>query len=327
MRPCGVRSMKPSRSRNGSCTSSIVSTSSDSTAASAATPTGPEANFWTIAASSLRSAESRPSSSISMRRIASRAVVLVDDPVAVHLGVVADALQQAIDDARRASAATGDRAGRLGIDRHVEDLGRALDDLGQLVLGVEIEPVGRPETVTQRGADATRSGRGPDDGERLQAEPQAPRARSLADHHVEREVLHRRIEDLLDRPIEPMHLVDEEDVALIERGEDRGEVAGPLDRRTRRVAHVHAELARDDRGQRGLAEAGRSVEQDVVGGLSPALRGLEQHRQVRLDLGLSDVLAQRLGSERPFDDGICLFVELGGQDTHAGGVVDHRARW
>ena len=93
-----------------------------------------------------------------------------------------------------------------------------------------------------------------------------------------------------------MDLVDEQDVALVERGEDRGEVAGPLDGRARGVADVDAELAGDDRREGRLAEAGRAVQQDVVGRLSPALRRLEQHRQVRLDLALADVLAERLGA-------------------------------
>ena len=86
-----------------------------------ATPTGPDANFWTIAASSLRSVESRPSSSISIARMAAVAVCLVDVAVAVDLGVVADALEQSVDDARRAPAAPGDGLGRRRVDGHVED--------------------------------------------------------------------------------------------------------------------------------------------------------------------------------------------------------------
>ena len=323
MRPCGVRSMNPSRSRNGSWTSSIVSISSDRTAASAATPTGPEANFWTIAASSLRSAESRPSSSISIapHRVARRR--LVDVAVAVDLGVVADALEQPVDDPRRAPTASGDRPDGGRLDPDAEDLGRAADDRGQLLVGVEVEPVGRPEPVTQRGADAARAGRRADDGERLEAEPQRSRRRALADHHVERVVLHRRVEDLLDRAVEAVDLVDEQDVALVERGEDRGEVAGALDGRTGRVADVDPELARDDRREGRLAEAGRAVQEDVVGRLSPALGRLEQHRQVGLDLGLADVFGERPRPQAALDDEVRLVLEIARKDARD--VVDHRA--
>ncbi len=87
----------------------MVSVSSDRTAARAATPTGPEANFWTIAASSLRSAESSPSSSISIMRMADLRGRFVDPAVAVDLGVVADPLEQPVDDPGRAPSAPGDR--------------------------------------------------------------------------------------------------------------------------------------------------------------------------------------------------------------------------
>ena len=89
-----------------------------------------------------------------------------------------------------------------------------------------------------------------------------------------------------------------------------------------RVADVDAELARDDRRERRLAEAGRAVQQDVVGRLSPALRGLQQHRQVGLDLLLADVLGERARAEGALDDEVRLVLEIAGQD--AGNVVDHR---
>ena len=207
--------------------------------------------------------------------------------------------------------------------RDAQDLRRTLDDRGQLVVGVEVEPVGRPEPVTQRGADAARPGRGADDRERLQAESQAPGGRALADHHVEGVVLHRRVEDLLDRAVEAVDLVDEQDVALVERGQDRGEVAGALDGRARGVADVDPELARDDRREGRLAEAGRAVQEDVVGGLSPALRGLQQHRQVGLDLRLADVFGERPRPKAALDDEVRLVLEVAGQDARD--VVDHRA--
>ena len=186
------------------------------------------------------------------------------------------------------------------VDLDAEDAGRPPDDRRQLVLAVEVEPVGHAEAVPERAADPAGTGGRADDRERLEAEAQAPGARPLADHHVEREVLHRRVEDLLDRAVEAVDLVDEQDVALVEGGEDRRQVPGPLDRRPARVADVHAELAGDDRGERRLAEAGRAVEEDVIGRLSPPLRRLEQDVEARLDLALADVLVERPRAQRPF---------------------------
>ncbi len=191
-------------------------------------------------------------------------------------------------------------------------------------LRVEVEPVGRPEPVAQRAADPARAGRRADDRERLEAEPERPRGWTLADHHVEGVVLHRRVEDLLDRPVEAVDLVDEQDVALLERGQDRGQVAGPLDGGPRRVLDVDAELAGDDRRQRRLAEPGRPVEEDVVGGLSPAPGRLEQHREVRLDLALADVLVERARSQGALDDEVTVVLEVRREDARE--VVGHRTR-
>ena len=163
-----------------------------------------------------------------------------------------------------------------------------------------------------------------DDRERLEAQAQRPCRRALADHHVERVVLHRRVEDLLDRPVEPVDLVDEQDVAFVERGEDRGEVPGPLDGRARGVADVDPELAGDDRREGRLAEAGRAVQEDVVGRLSPALRRLEQHRQVGLDLALADVFVERSRPQRALDDAVRLVLEVRREDARE--VVGHPAR-
>ncbi len=301
----------------------MVSISSDRTAASAATPTGPDANFWTIAASSLRSVESRPSSSISIARIAAVAVASSTWPSPWTWAWSRTRLRsrltmRGVPRPRRAMALV---AGRLDAD--AEDRRRAVDDRGQLGLRVEVEPVGRPEPVAQRAADPSGAGGGADDRERLEAEAQRPRRRALADHHVQRVVLHRRIEDLLDRPVEAVDLVDEQDVALLERGQDRGEVAGALDGRPRGVLDVDPELARDDRREGRLAEARRAVQEDVVGRLSPALRRRQQHRQVGLDLALADVFVERARPQGAFDDEVALVLEVRREDARE--VVRHAA--
>ena len=96
------------------------------------------------------------------------------------------------------------------------------------------------------------------------------RRRPLADDQVELEVLHRRIEDFLDRRIEPVDLVDEQHVALFEIGEQRREVAGLGDHRPGGGAEIDAQLARHDLRQRRLAEPGRPDEQHMVERLARA---------------------------------------------------------
>ncbi len=157
---------------------------------------------------------------------------LVDAPVAVDLGVVAHPAQQPVDDPRRPPSTPRDRPGGRRVELDSEDAGGALGDRGQLRLLVEVEPVRGAESVAQRRADPAGAGRRADERERLEAEAERPGGWALADHDVEREVLHRRVEDLLDGPVEPVDLVDEQDVVRLERGQDRGQVARPLDRRT-----------------------------------------------------------------------------------------------
>ena len=77
-----------------------------------------------------------------------------------------------------------------------------------------------------------------------------------------------------------MDLVDEQHVALLEIGEQRGEIAGLGDDRAGRRAEIDAELARHDLRQRGLAEPGRADEQHVVERLVARARRLDEHLEI-----------------------------------------------
>src|SRR5437899_9814689 len=79
-RPRGVRLRYPSCRRYGSYTSSIVSASSLTAAASVSSPTGPPPNLSVIARRRLRSRSSRPASSTSSAASASRATGRVTLP-------------------------------------------------------------------------------------------------------------------------------------------------------------------------------------------------------------------------------------------------------
>ena len=100
------------------------------------------------------------------------------------------------------------------------------------------------------------------------------RRRPLADDQVELEVFHRRVEHFLDGRLEPVDFVDEQDIPGLEVCQDCGEVAGPLDHRPRGGAEADAKLAGDDLRERGLAEAGRAVQQHVVQRLAAGAGGL-----------------------------------------------------
>ena len=218
--------------------------------------------------------------------------LLGDDVVRHHLGVVPGSLQKPVGHPGRPAGAPGDLPEPLRLGPDVEDARRALHDGAHRLVVVELQPVDGAEAVPQRRAHhAVPRGRA-DEGEGLDAQVHAPRLQTLVDHPRHEEVLHRRIEHLLDHPAQPVHLVDEQDVVLLQLGQDGHHVARTLNRRARRGLDLHAHLGGHDVGQRRLAQSGRPVQQQVVQGLAPLPRGRYRDAEVALDAVLADVFGQ-----------------------------------
>ena len=135
---------------------------------------------------------------------------------------------------------------------------------------VVLEAEGHAEAVVKRLGEEPGAGRRADERERRQVERDGARARALAEHHRQAAVLHRGIERLLDGRVEAVDLVDEEDGARLERGEEGGDVGLALERRRGGVDEARAQLGGDDVRERGLAQAGRPGEEDVVERLAAA---------------------------------------------------------
>ena len=76
--------------------------------------------------------------------------LLGDHAGAADLGEVADALEEAVGDARRAARALRDRVLARGLDLGAEDPGRAVDDLREVAGLVVLEPVADAEAVAKR---------------------------------------------------------------------------------------------------------------------------------------------------------------------------------
>ncbi len=125
-------------------------------------------------------------------------------------------------------------------------------------------------------------------------------AAALPHDDVEPEVFERRIEDLLRSAAEPVDLVDEDDVARLDRGEDRGDVL-PLERRPGDRADADAELLAEDVREARLAETGRADEEDVVERLASPLRRVERDRELLLDALLADELVEPARAEAPLE--------------------------
>ena len=117
-----------------------------------------------------------------------------------------------------------------------------------------------------------------------------------------------------------MDLVDEQHVALVELGEDGGEVAGSLERRTRRHVQRDAHLGGGDAGERRLAETRRAGEQQVVDRLAATASRLDDDAEVLFQLALADELGEA-ARPQPDLDGILAVVG----DTRLEELVTHAA--
>src|SRR5665811_1448731 len=155
---------------------------------------------------------------------------------------------------------------------------------------VVLEPLPDAEAVAQRCREQARARGGADERERLYLHADATRRRALSDHDVDLIVLHRRVEDLLDGGVEAVDLVDEENVALLEVGEQAGDVDLALERRPGRGVHADAELGGDDAGQRGLAEAGRPGDEHVVERVAAVASGLHEDLELLLGHALAGII-------------------------------------
>src|SRR3954469_6587451 len=222
----------------------------------------------------------------------------VDDAGAADLGPVAHALEQPVGDARRAAAALGDRPPAAVVERHAEDRRRAPDDPREVVGAVGLEAVLDAEAVAQRRREQPGPRRRADERERRQVERHDLGARPLPDRDRQPSVLHRRIERLLERAREPVDLVDEEDAARLEGGQERGDVALALERRARRLHEGHVELLGDDLRERRLPEPGRAREQDVVERVAARRCGLDGYGQLLAYPVLADELLERARPQR-----------------------------
>ncbi len=98
-----------------------------------------------------------------------------------------------------------------------------------------------------------------------------------------------------------MDLVDEEDITLVDAREDRGQVAGVLDRRTARDAKRCRHLVGDDHRDRRLAESGRAGEEHVVGRPVAGLGGVEHQGELLAHALLADQLLERFGTQGCFE--------------------------
>ena len=77
-----------------------------------------------------------------------------------------------------------------------------------------------------------------------------------------------------------MDFVDEQHVAFVEVGDDGSQVASTLDDRPGGGLELHPHLVGDDVGERGLSEAWRTCEEEVIQRLLSTESGLNEDTEV-----------------------------------------------
>ncbi len=101
----------------------------------------------------------------------------IDASIGAHLGEVADSAQQSIGNSRRAARAPRHFLRPLAIRFDAEQPRRALDDFGELVDGVELQPLHDAEAVAQWRGEQPRTGGGAHQREARQVELDRARRR------------------------------------------------------------------------------------------------------------------------------------------------------
>ena len=218
----------------------------------------------------------------------------------------------------------GDLLRPFGRHVDVQDGGRSLHDPHQVDHGVEVEMVHDPEAVAQRAGEQADPRGGTDQREGWQVDLDRAGHRPLADDDVDAEVLHGLVENLLERRLQPVDLVDEQDAGALQVGENGREITGPLDGRTRGALQHRPHLVRQDVGDGGLAEAGRAVQQHVIERLAARPCRPDEDGEVGLDLLLPDVVVERARSEGEVDAAVASLRDGIEKPFGGGGPIE---RW
>ncbi len=124
-------------------------------------------------------------------------------------------------------------------------------------------------------------------GERRQRQLNASRSGAFVYHYVNAVILHRRIEIFLHYGTQTVDLVDKQNVVLLQRGQDSGQIVRFVENRSGGNLEPYTELIGYDARECRFPESGRAMEQQVVQCLATHTRRGDKHFQVLYNLVLS----------------------------------------
>ena len=181
-----------------------------------------------------------------------------DEVTCLDLCIIADAAEEVIGDTRGTAGAAGNFRRAFCVHIDVQFCRGARDDFGKLLGRIVIEAIDEAEACAEWCGDEADTCGGADQGEARQFEAHGACVRALIDHDIDGIIFHRGIEIFFDGFSHAMNLVDEDDIAGFERGEEAREVAGLGDDGAGRCFDVDTHCFAEDVGERGFAESGRA---------------------------------------------------------------------
>src|SRR5438874_12133837 len=207
--------------------------------------------------------------------------------VTADLSKVAYPAEQIICDAWRSAAAPGDLKRAALLNFYVQQTGGANHDLLQVFGIVIVQPLAHRKTRKQRSSQQTAARRGADQGKAWQLEADTASVRSLIDDDIEFEIFHRRIKIFLDSFLQPVNLIDKEDIALLQIGQQTGEIARFFDGRPTGGLDIRAHGLCDNIGQGRFSETRRAAQQNMVNRFAALFGRGDGDLYPLFDLGLS----------------------------------------
>ena len=137
------------------------------------------------------------------------------------------------------------------------------------------------------------------------------RARPRANQNIQPEVFQCRIQDLLNIRLQPVNLIDKEDLPRPHVAQNASQIQLFLQDRPGGLIDRHAQFMRDDAGERGFTQPRRSAKQNVIHCLAPAFGRFNRDRQAaRARSAGPQNRSASLGGE-PFQTGVLLRCEAG----------------
>jgi hypothetical protein len=217
--------------------------------------------------------------------------------VASNLCEVAHSSKKPIGDTGCAACTPCDLRCPALVDADAENVCRAGNDGLQFVIVVVIESSNQSEPISKGAGDEPGPSCRTNEGESREVESNRTSGGAFAQHDVELKIFHRWVQHLFDIPAEAMDLVDEKHIAFAEASEDRGEISGTVESWTGGDVECDLEFSGDDARQRGLAEARRSREEQMIHGLLATSSSFKDDAKVLLEFPLSDKVIEMTGTK------------------------------